>query len=146
MNSNNTPLELSRSKKKVLLVDDLPQVRRDLRQLLELTGLFEITAEAVDSQEAVRQAKHFSPDAVVLDLEMPGLDGYKTTRLIKSQNPATRVIILSAYGGAEEIEQASAAGADSFVIKGDRYETLINAILGYDESLYSSLSEKGECI
>ena len=114
MNSNNTPLELSRSKKKVLLVDDLPQVRRDLRQLLELTGLFEIIAEAVDSQEAVRQA--------------------------------TRVIILSAYGGAEEIEQASAAGADSFVIKGDRYETLINAILGYDESLYSSLSEKGECI
>jgi DNA-binding NarL/FixJ family response regulator len=144
MNSIDKPLKLSRSKKKVLLVDDMPQVRRDLHQLLELTGLFEVVAEAVDSLEAVRQANDLSPDAVVLDLEMPGMDGYETTRLIKTQNPAMRVIILSAYGGADELEQASAAGADGFVIKGDSYEILVNAILGKDESLYSNGSKKGE--
>jgi DNA-binding NarL/FixJ family response regulator len=133
MNSIDKPLKLSRSKKKVLLVDDMPQVRRDLRQLLELTGLFEIVAEAVDGLEAVRLTKDLTPDAVIVDLETPNLDGQETTRLIKAQNPSTRVIILSAYGDDTDIEQANAAGANGFVMKGERYEILVNAILGNND-------------
>jgi DNA-binding NarL/FixJ family response regulator len=130
MSQTNPPSKLNQLKKKVLIVDDMPQVRQDLRQLLELTGLFEVVAEAGDGLEAVRQANSISLDAVVLDLEMPSPDGCEVTRLIKAHNPAVRVIIYSAYGGHEEIELARESGADGFVMKGDRYEILVDAIIG----------------
>ena len=115
---------------RVLIVDDNPQVLRDLRQLLELTGGIEIVGEAGNGLEAVRLAGACCPDAVVMDLEMPGLDGYAATRLIKTLQPAPRVIILSIHAGREELERARAAGADAFVLKGEPYEILVNAILG----------------
>ena len=135
--------EQNHSPKRVLIVDDIPEVRQDLRQLLDLTGLFEIVAEAGDGQEAVQQAAKLSPDAIVMDLEMPGMDGYEATRLIKSHHPTIRVIILSAYAGPEELERAQAAGADGFVIKGSPYEILVNALLGKNFSSHSFDSKKG---
>lgn len=131
-------------KRKVLIVDDTPEVRQDLHQLLELTGLIEIVAEAADGLEAVQQVNALSPDAVVLDLVMPNLDGYEAMRLIKAQIPSIRVIILSAYGSHQEIERVMAAGADGFVMKGDRYEVLVNAILGENFSPNSFNSKKGQ--
>jgi DNA-binding NarL/FixJ family response regulator len=131
-------------KKAVLIVDDIPQVRQDLHQLLELTGLFSLVTEACNGPEAIRLAGELSPDAIVLDLDMTDLDGYETTRVIKEQNPSTRVIILSAYGGHEEIMRARAVGVDGYVLKGERYEILVDAILGnyFSPSLYNF--EKGE--
>jgi two-component system, NarL family, nitrate/nitrite response regulator NarP len=128
------PAKQNHTKKKVMLVDDMPQVRRDLRQLLEITGLFEIVAETGDGQEAIHRVHDLSVDAVILDLEMAGLDGYELTRLIKLQDPSIRVIIMSAYGGQEEIEHAQAVGADSFIVKGVHYSILVKAILGEDPS------------
>jgi DNA-binding NarL/FixJ family response regulator len=124
-----SPLDQTQRRVRLLLVDDISQVRRDLRQLLELTGLVEIVAEAGDGLEAVRLAGALAPQAVVMDLEMPGLDGYEATRRIKSQWPAVRVIILSVHAGPEEMECAQAAGADGFVVKGASYETLMQAIV-----------------
>jgi len=144
MTSTIFPSNQDYSKKTILIVDDMPQVRQDLRQLLELTGLFEIVAEAGDGLEAVHQANNLAPDAIVIDPEMPGLDGYEAMRLIKAQNPTVRVIILSAYAGPEEMERAQSVGADSFVMKGDRYEILVNAILGQNTSSNSFNSTKGE--
>jgi DNA-binding NarL/FixJ family response regulator len=144
MISESAPSKQSQTKTKVLIVDDTPQVRQDLHQLLELTGLFEVVAEAADGLEAVQQANALSPDAVVLDLVMPNLDGYEVTRLIKAQNASTRVIILSAYGGHEEIERALAAGADGFVMKGERYEILVDEILNVKTPHNSYISKKGE--
>ena len=135
--------EQNHSPKRILIVDDIPQVRQDLHQLLELTSLFEIVAEAESGLEAVYQAGKLLPDAIVMDLEMPGLDGYEATRLIKSQNPTVRVIILSAYAGPEELGRAQAAGADGFVVKGSHYEILVNAILGKNSSSNSFDSKKG---
>jgi CheY-like chemotaxis protein len=117
---------------RVLLVDDMPQVLHDLRQLLELTGLFEILAEARDGTEAVRLAADLSPDAILMDLEMPGMDGYEATRRIKAQCPERRVVILSVHARPEQRELARAAGADDFVMKGAHYQVLVNAILGRD--------------
>jgi DNA-binding NarL/FixJ family response regulator len=114
---------------RVLLVDDMPQVLHDLHQLLELSGLVEIVAEAGNGLEAVQLAGDLSPEVVVMDLEMPGLDGGEATRRIKNQSPAVRVIILSVHAGPEEIERARAAGADDFVVKGASYETLMGALL-----------------
>ncbi len=115
---------------RVLLADDRPQVLRDLRQLLELTKAIEIAAEAANGEEAVRLAAELRPDAVIMDLEMPGMDGYEATRRIKNDTPAVRVIILTVHAGPEERRRARAAGADSFVVKGESYEVLLNAICG----------------
>jgi DNA-binding NarL/FixJ family response regulator len=128
---------------RILLVEDMPQVLHDLRQLLELTGRFEIVGEAGDGAEAVRLAGELSPEAVILDLEMPRLDGYEAARLIKELQPALRVIILSAHAGPEEQQRARAAGADGFVMKGDRYEVLVNVILGGEYPPDPDTPEKG---
>jgi two-component system response regulator DegU len=119
---------------RVLLVDDMPQVRHDLRQLLELTGQIEIIAEARDGAQAVRLATELAPDVIVMDLEMPNMDGYEATRRIKQRQPALRVVILSVHAGQLEQERARAAGAEAFVMKGANYEVLVNAILGRNDS------------
>ncbi len=124
-----SPLDQTRRRVRVLLVDDMPQVLRDLRQLLELTGLVEIVAEASDGLEAVHLTGELSPEAVIMDLEMPGLDGYAATDRIKRLAPDVRVIVLSVHAGPEEMERARDAGADGFVVKGANYEILMRAIL-----------------
>jgi DNA-binding NarL/FixJ family response regulator len=128
---------------RLLLADDAPQVLHDLHQLLELTGLIEIVAEARNGQEAVRLAAELGPDAILMDLEMPGMDGYTATHAIKSRLPAPRVVILSVHAGSQERQRAQAAGADEFVVKGASYEVLVNAILGRDVPTYPLNQTKG---
>ena len=138
-----TPLEQSQRRIRLMLVDDMPQVLHDLRQLLELTGLVEIVATATSGLEAVRLAGERSPEAILLDLEMPGMDGYEATRRIKSQTPGVRVIILSVHAGPESIECARTAGADAFVQKGASLDTLMNAIVEKGNLLKSSDPKRG---
>lgn len=113
---------------RLLIVDDNPDVLRDLRLLLELSGSLEVVAEARNGRDAVQLAVSLAPDVVVMDLEMPGMDGYEATRQIKSQPSAPRVIILSVHARPVEIERARAAGADDFVMKGASYGILVKAI------------------
>ncbi len=115
---------------RVLLVDDRPQVRHELRQLLVLNEPIEIAGEAANGEDAVRLTAELHPDAVVMDLEMPSMDGYEATRRIKNEAPAVRVIILSVHAGSEERRRARAAGADCFVVKGESYQVLVDAIRG----------------
>jgi DNA-binding NarL/FixJ family response regulator len=122
---------------RVLLVDDAARVRCELRQLLELSNNLEIVGEAGDGSEAVRLAFELSPDVIVMDLEMPGMDGCEATRFIKTQQPATRVIILSIHSSPDMRQRARVAGADGFIVKGASYQTLINAILRKDTNLNS---------
>ncbi len=103
---------------RVLIVDDAPQVRQDLRLLLELSGEVEVVGEAADGREAIRQAGALRPDAVLLDLAMPEMDGYAAAREIKTRWPACRVIAFSVHGYPEARQQAGRAGADDFVEKG----------------------------
>jgi two-component system response regulator DesR len=121
---------------RVLMVDDSAHVRHELRQLLELSGIVQIVGEAGDGLEAIRLADELSPEVILMDLEMPGLDGYEATRRIKARQPAPRVVILSVHAGLAE-EKARVAGADGFVIKGTHYQILLNAILGKDGSTNS---------
>ncbi len=124
--AHNTELQIVR----VLLVDDRPQVRHDLRQLLLLTEAIDVVGEATNGEEAVRLTAELRPDAVLMDLEMPGMDGYEATRRIKNESSTIRVIILSIHAGPEERRRARAAGADCFVVKGESYEVLVDAIHG----------------
>ena len=128
---------------RVLIVDDMPQVRRDLRQFLDLTGDMEVVAEAADGQEAVRIAAQLTPDVIIMDLEMPGMDGFEATRQIKAQGPAPRIVILSVHADPENVARARSVGADEFVVKGASFKILINAIMGRNGSPDSITSKKG---
>lgn len=137
-----TPGDDNRPRARVMLVDDTPQVLQDLRQLLELTGQVEVVAEASNGEEAVCLSAELLPDAILMDLEMPGMDGYETTRRIKRLLPASRVIILSVHAGPSERERARAAGADDFIMKGANYEVLVGAILGTKDFPVSTGNQK----
>ena len=143
MNPATPPTSQNQRRVRVLIVDDSPQVLHDLRQLLELSGVVEVVAEAGSGVDAVRLAADLSPEVVIMDLEMPGMDGYEAAREIKTRQLARRVVILSVHAGPMEMEQARTAGADSFVTKGARYEILLEAILAEDGSSNSFDPNKG---
>ncbi len=134
---------------RVLLVDDLPQVRQGLASLLQLAArkaqqLIEVVGEAQNGVEAVRQAQALRPDVILMDLEMPVMDGYEATRRIKAGQPATRVIILSIHADAQAVQRARGVAADDFLVKGASYQILLNAILGRDTQNHSFDIEREE--
>jgi DNA-binding NarL/FixJ family response regulator len=117
-----------RSVLRVLIVDDSPQVRQELRTILPLAGDIEIVGEAADGLEAVRLAEALQPEVVLLDLVMPALDGYQAARQIKAICPSCRVVALTVYGDPASRDQAAQAGVDVFLVKGVSVETLVQAI------------------
>jgi len=121
----------------VLIVDDNPQVRQELRQLLQLTDGIEVVGEASDGKGAILQAEQLHPDVVIMDLEMPILDGLQATTQIKQRGLARRVVILSVHSEPEDLDHALQAGADAFIQKGSPYWTLI-------QSIKPSKTKKGE--
>jgi DNA-binding NarL/FixJ family response regulator len=119
--------------RRVLIVDDSPQVRQELRTLLPLAGDIEIVGEAADGREAIRQVKALQPDVVVVDLEMPGLDGYEATRQIKTHYPSCRMIALTVHDYESARVKAHQSGADAFIVKGAPVEALLQAISEKEE-------------
>jgi len=113
---------------RVLIVDDMPQVRQDLGLLLQLTNQMEVVGEAANGLEAVKQAEALHPDVVVIDLVMPEMDGCQATRLIKERGLAGKVIMLSIHADANFIENSLKAGADAYIQKGAELSSLIRAI------------------
>jgi len=113
----------------VLIVDDKAKVRQDLRTLLDLCVDIEIVGEAANGQEAVQQVEELEPEVVLLDLEMPVLDGYEAARQIKSRFPNSRIIALTVHGYDEAKQKAFESGVDSFIVKGAAADLLIQEIL-----------------
>jgi DNA-binding NarL/FixJ family response regulator len=112
----------------ILLVDDHPVVRDGLRAMLGLQPDFQIVGEATNGVEAVQQVGQLRPDVILLDLEMPELDGVAALEQIRAANPAARVIILTAYDEDERIVSAVIAGAQGYVLKGAPREDIFRAI------------------
>lgn len=105
----------SRALIRVLLADDLPQIRNMLRRGLEKDGRFEIVGEASDGNEAVTMATEARPDAMVLDLAMPNLDGLQAIPQILAASPHTKIIVLSGFS--EMGPEVLRAGAHGFFEK-----------------------------
>ena len=114
---------------RVLIVDDMAHVRQELRTWLELTGEVQVVGEATNGAEAVAQAEQLRPDVIVMDLEMPVMDGLTATREIKARGWANRVTILSVHADADTVQRARNAGADVFFDKTSRFETLMSVIV-----------------
>jgi DNA-binding NarL/FixJ family response regulator len=121
---------------RVLIADDRPTTRQGLRALLDLLDQVEVIGEAANGQESVDLVAAHRPDVVLMDMQMPVMDGVEATRCIKAQWPAVRVIALTIY--ARYRAKALAAGADDFLLKEGTPEPLLGAILGQTHGLSSN--------
>jgi DNA-binding NarL/FixJ family response regulator len=102
---------------RIAVVDDHDSVRKILAAILAEYGL-EVVAVCANGREAVDACRDLRPDAVVMDVRMPVLDGIAATREIKAATPETRIVLLTAYEEEDLRTAALAAGADEFVLKG----------------------------
>ena len=114
---------------RILIVDDIPQVREELSTLLTLAGDVEVVGVAINGLDGVRQVKAHQPEVVLMDLEMPVLDGYEATRQIKSLDPNCRIIALTIHDEEEARQKAIQAGVDDFIVKGAPLESIVQSIL-----------------
>jgi DNA-binding NarL/FixJ family response regulator len=115
---------------RILLCDDQPLLRGGFRALLDSEDDMEVVAEAADGKEALLQARKHRPDLVLMDIQMPVMDGIETTRHITA-DPAlsnTRVVILSNYGFDEYVFNALRAGAAGFLVKDIEPEDFLHAV------------------
>lgn len=143
--SNQTPIIAEDSEStllRVLIVDDMAQVRQELRVLLEVAGEMKVVGEAASAQAAVAQAGALRPDVVVMDLELPGVDGCEATRQIKQSGLAKKVVMWSVHASLDDVRRAHEAGADVFIDKGTRYETLMSAILASRQDTPAHVDDK----
>ncbi len=111
---------------RILLVEDHHIVRAGLRRMLELDSDIEVVGEATDGEEALAQMPALSPDIVITDIRMPGMDGIELTRRLKKEWPACDVLVLTLYG--EFLPSALEAGAVGYLLKDLRQEELVSAI------------------
>lgn len=112
----------------VLIVDDDRASREGLRELFELRPNINVIGEAMNGEEAVDLTTSLHPDLIVMDVQMPKMDGLEATRQIKQQSPGVRIILLTMYR--EYRAAALRSGADAFLIKGEGIGQLLAALAG----------------
>lgn len=113
---------------RLLIADDHRLFRQGLRQLCELLGGFEVVGEAENGQEAVDLAHRLKPDVILMDINMPILDGVQATHLITEENPSARVIILTMYRQDQYVLEAIKAGARGYLLKDIDEQELVDAV------------------
>jgi NarL family two-component system response regulator LiaR len=113
---------------RVILVDDHNMVRMGQKAYFSTLPDIQVVGEAGTGEEAVRLAAELSPDVVLMDLIMPGMDGVEATRLVKRASPRTAVIVLTSYHDDENIFPAIRAGALSYVLKDIDPDELADAV------------------
>jgi YesN/AraC family two-component response regulator len=102
---------------RVLIADDAPDIRLLLKMYLSDSRL-EVVGEATNGAEAVELVGTEKPDAVILDLAMPVMDGLEAIPLIKERSPATKIVVLSGFEAERMAERALSLGADTYLQKG----------------------------
>jgi len=111
---------------KVLIVDDNEVVREGLSSILGPHDDIEVVGKAVDGLDAVAQAEKLHPDVILMDAQLPQIDGTEATRRIKGSFPDVKVLFLTVYG--DYVGDALAAGASWYLTKDCRREVLLEAI------------------
>lgn len=102
---------------RILVVDDEALVRDGLRAIAQLDGDIEVVGEAGDGVNAVRLARELHPDVVLMDIQMPGIDGLEATRRVLAEPRAPKVIVLTTFDRNEYVYEAMKAGASAFLLK-----------------------------
>jgi DNA-binding NarL/FixJ family response regulator len=113
---------------RILLVDDHRIVREGLASMLCTQSDLCIVGEAATGREAIVSIKRLQPDIVLLDLEMPDLDGVSVLEQVRDEFPAVRIIVLTAYGSEERILDAVRAGAKGYLLKSAGLDEVLQAV------------------
>ena len=117
----------------ILLADDHRMVREGLKQLLETDSEINVVAEAGDGYECLNLTNKTKPDIVLLDINMPNMDGIQVLNIMKQQKMLCKVIVLTIHNEIEYLVKALEIGCDGFILKDSDFDTLKKAIF----SVYS---------
>ena len=112
----------------VLIADDHQLFREGLRKILSMTSDIEVVGEASDGQSALKQVERLHPDVVLMDINMPVLNGVEATKKIHALYPETKVIILSIHDDEQYVYRSLSHGASGYVLKEIDSDTLVQAI------------------
>ncbi|MAS36356.1 MAG: DNA-binding response regulator [Anaerolineaceae bacterium] len=112
----------------ILVADDHPVVRDGLVAILSTQADFEVVGEAADGAQAVAQARALNPDVLLLDLEMPELDGVAVLKRLRQEGVRARVLVFTAFDTDDRILDAVQAGAQGYLLKGAPRDELFNAV------------------
>jgi DNA-binding NarL/FixJ family response regulator len=112
----------------IMVVDDHPIVREGLVAILESQEDFNVVAEGGNGAEALDHYQRYTPDVVLMDLQMPKVDGVQAIHQIRTHDPEARIVVLTAYDTDERILQAVQAGARGYLLKGAPREDIFRAV------------------
>ncbi len=116
------------TKIRILIVDDHPIMRVGIAAIIEATPDMTTVAQAGSGEEAVELFEKHLPDITLMDLRLPGMSGVDAIRTLIARYPSAKFVVLTTYEGDEDIHQALAAGARSYIIKGMPHEALVSAL------------------
>lgn len=112
---------------RILIADNRSPIRQGLKALLSQQSQINVVGEAVNGREATLMAASLEPDVVLMDMQMPVMDGLEAVKQIKSQAPQIKIIALTLHSGYRAA--ALAAGVDTFLLKGCSADCLLDAVL-----------------
>lgn len=123
-----TAMNRSISRKQILIADDHEMLRRGLRTLMEKEKGLQICGEAVDGQDAVDKAKALRPDLVILDINMPVLNGLQAARFILRDHPQTKILIFTVHDSDQTQKEIRAVGAHGYLSKNNASDDLVRVV------------------
>ena len=124
---------------RILVAEDHPLFRKGMVSLLESVPEFEVIGEAATGEEAVSRAAQLQPDVVLMDLQMPNVNGIEATRRILQESPNVRVLVVTLFEDDDSVFMALRAGACGYVLKDAEEEEMVGAIraVGRGEAIFS---------
>lgn len=114
---------------RVLIADDHAVVRGGLEFFISSLDNVELVGQANNGQKAVQLCAQLQPDVILMDIEMPQMDGIEATKIICEQHPATQIVVLTSFNEPDLIQEALSAGATSYLLKDSSAKTLQEAIV-----------------
>lgn len=114
----------------ILITDDHPVMRDGLRMVIEEEPDLEVLGEAADGQEAIQQFRKLRPDLLLIDLQMPEVDGLEAITTIRGEFPDATIVVLTTYPGDARVVRAFTLGATSYILKTARRDEILKAIRG----------------
>ena len=124
---------------RILVAEDHPLFRKGMISLLSSVPEFEVVGEATTGEEAVARAAQLQPDVVLMDLQMPNMNGIEATRRILQESPSIRVLVVTLFEDDDSVFMALRAGARGYVLKDADEEEMVRAIwaVGRGEAIFS---------